>query len=83
MFTPERVAIQTTAGDVVEELGQPRASFAGHTLQPPWTSLQLAHFAGTAMWTCLTQPFSFALSGFETTELDPGQEMETSGTGWA
>jgi hypothetical protein len=73
-FTPERVAIETTKGDVVEALDQPRASFAGHTLETPWTTLQLAYFVGTAMWTYLTQPFTFALPGFETSELDPWQE---------
>ena len=73
-FTPQRVAIETTAGEVVEALDQPRASFAGHTVETPWTALQLAYFAATAMWTYLTQPFTFALPGFETTELDPWQE---------
>ncbi|HWD73437.1 MAG TPA: hypothetical protein VG779_13000 [Actinomycetota bacterium] len=73
-FTPERVAIETTSGEVVEALDQPRASFAGHTLETPWTAPQLAYFAGTAMWTYLTQPFTFALPGFETAELDPWQE---------
>ncbi len=73
-FTPERVAIETTSGEVVEALDQPRASFAGHRLETPWTALQLAYFAGTAMWTYLTQPFTFALPGFETTELDSWQE---------
>jgi hypothetical protein len=74
-FTPERVAIETTNGDVVEALKQqPRASFAGHTLETQWTTLQLAYFVGTAMWTYLTQPFTFALPGFETSELDPWQE---------
>lgn len=73
-FTPERVAIETTKGDVVEALEQPRASFAGHTLETQWTTLQLAYFVGEAMWTYLTQPFTFALPGFETTELDPWQE---------
>jgi hypothetical protein len=61
VFTPERVAIQTDHGTVVEELDQPRASFAGQTLETPWTTLQLAYFVGTAMWTFLTQPFSFTL----------------------
>ena len=56
---------------MVEALGQPRASFAGHTLETQWTTLQLAYFVGTAMWTYLTQPFMFALPGFETSELDP------------
>lgn len=73
-FTPERVAIETTKGDVAESLDQPRASFAGHTLETKWTPLQLAYFIGTAMWTYLTQPFTFALPGFETTELGPWQE---------
>jgi hypothetical protein len=73
-FTPERVAIETTNGDVVEALEQPRASFAGHTLETKWTTLQLAYFVGYTMWTYLTQPFTFALPGFETSELDPWQE---------
>jgi hypothetical protein len=78
-FTPERIAIKTDDGTLVEELGQPRASFAGHTLETPWTTLQLAYFVGTAMWTYLTQPFTFALPGFETSELDPWQE---NGESW-
>jgi hypothetical protein len=73
-FTPERVAIETTQGDVVEALDQPRASFAGHTFETPWTALQLAYFVGTAMWTYLTQPFTFALPGFDSTELVPWPE---------
>ena len=73
-FTPGRVAIETTSGDVVEALEQPRASFAGHTLQTPWTALQLAYFVGTAMWTYLTQPFIFARTGFQTAELGPWHE---------
>src|SRR5713101_9285192 len=73
-FTPERVAIETTTGEVIEALEQPRASFAGHTLETPWTTLQLAYFVGTAMWTYLTQPFTFAMTGFKTAELDPWQE---------
>src|SRR5260370_29605768 len=48
-YTPERVAIETDNGDVVEALEQPRASFAGHPLETQWTTLQLAYFVGTAM----------------------------------
>lgn len=73
-FTPERVSIEATNGDVVEAMDQPRASFAGHTLETPWTALQLAYFVGNAMWTYLTQPFTFALPGFETSELEPWRE---------
>jgi hypothetical protein len=73
-FARDRVAVETTNGDVVEALEEPRASFAGHALETPWTSLQLAYFVGTAMWTYLTQPFTFALHGFKTRELDPWHE---------
>jgi hypothetical protein len=73
-FTPERVAIETDNGTVLEALDQPRASFAGHTVETPWTILQLAYFVGEAMWTYLTQPFTFTLPGFQATELDPWQE---------
>jgi len=73
-FTPERVAIETDDATVLEALDQPRASFAGHTAETPWSTLQLAYFAGTAMWTYLIQPFVFALRGFQTTELEPWEE---------
>src|SRR3982074_361330 len=70
-FTPERVAIETDDGTVLEALDQPRASFAGHTLETPWSTLQLAYFVGTAIRTYLAQPFTFALPGFQTSELGP------------
>ena len=68
------MAIETTRGDIVEAMEQPRASFAGHALETPWTTLQLAYFVGMAMWTYLTQPFVFAQPGFKTAELDPWRE---------
>src|SRR3954470_13301091 len=37
-YTPKRVSIETTDGDVVETLDDPRSSFADHTLQTPWTT---------------------------------------------
>jgi hypothetical protein len=73
-FTPQRVAIETDAGDVLEALDQPRGSFAEHTLETPWSTLQLAYFVGTAMWTYLTQPFTFAMPRFQTSELQPWDE---------
>jgi hypothetical protein len=73
-FTPERVAIESDDGTVLEALDRPRASFAGHTTETPWSTLQLAYFVGTAMWTYLTQPFTFAMPGFQTSELEPWDE---------
>jgi len=70
-FTPDRMAIEDRDGALLEELVQPRASFAGHTLQTPWTELQLAYFAGCAMWTYLNMPFLLAWPGVESEELEP------------
>jgi len=73
-FTPERVAIENGDGTVLEALDQPRASFAGHMPETPWSTLQLAYFVGAAMWTYLTQPFASAMPGFQTSELEPWDE---------
>jgi hypothetical protein len=85
-FRPERVAIESEDGTVIEALDQPRDSFAAHTLETEWTTLQLAYFVGTAMWTYLTQPFSFPLPGFQTRELEPwdeaGQQWRRLGVAW-
>lgn len=72
--TAERDAIETTSGGVIEERFSPRESFAGHTMTTPWDRLQLAYFAGYAMWTYVTAPFSFAMPGFRSEELEPWQE---------
>jgi hypothetical protein len=58
----------------VEERLKPRESFKGHVLDTPWDDLQLAYFAGYAMWTYLNTPFLFAIPGVETEELTPWQE---------
>ncbi|SNS04358.1 hypothetical protein SAMN05216276_100346 [Streptosporangium subroseum] len=73
-FTADRVAVESDAGEVVEERLDPRDAFAGHTVETPWDRLHLAYFAGYAMWTYLTEPFSFADPGFRTEELSPWQE---------
>jgi hypothetical protein len=73
-FEPHRVAIEAADGRVVEERDGPRDSFAGHALTTPWDRLQLAYFAGYAMWTYLTAPFLLAMDGVESVELEPWRE---------
>jgi len=73
-FEPQRVALENAKGEVLEELMQPRSSFQGHTLETPWTDLQLAYFAGCAMWTYLNTPFLLARPGVESEEVEPWQE---------
>ena len=73
-FQPERVAIETSDGTIVEERWAPRQSFEGHVLDTAWTDLQLAYFAGYAMWTYLNTPFLFAMPGVVTEEVEPWRE---------
>lgn len=78
-FQPHRVAIETTDGRVIDERMTPRESFAGHVLDTPWDRLQLAYFAGYAMWTYLTTPFLFVMDGVSTEELPAWRE---NGESW-
>ena len=59
---------------MLEELLQPRASFEGH--DTTWSDLQLAYFAGYAMWTYLSIPFLLARPGVESEEVEPWQESD-------
>jgi hypothetical protein len=73
-FEPQRVAMEDANGRVLEELLQPRASFGGHAAT--WSDLQLAYFAGYAMWTYLNVPFLLARPGVESDEVEPWQESD-------
>lgn len=73
-FEPNRVAILNAGGQVIEEMPDPRSSFKGHVVETPWSRLQLAYFAGYAMWTYLNAPFCFAEPGYKTEELEPVDE---------
>ena len=73
-YTPERIAIETGKGDVVEELYNPRSSFEGHTMETKWSNLQLAYFTGYATWNYFNTPFQFARPGFEVKEMESWEE---------
>jgi hypothetical protein len=73
-FTPDRVAIQSLAGAIIAERGDPRASFAGHVMDTPWDPLDRAYFNGYTLWTYLTTPFLLVMPGFELTEIKPWRE---------
>ncbi len=73
-FEPGVVSIRDSQDNVLETLTDPRASFAGHALETPWTEPQLAYFAGIAMWTYLNMPFLLAAPGVVTEQLEDWQE---------
>jgi hypothetical protein len=74
IFTPDRVVIETTAGAVLNERSNPRAAFAGHTMNTAWDMLHRAYFNGYARWTYLNTPFLMALPGFQVIEIPPWRE---------
>lgn len=74
LLEPGRVAIVGPDGKTIEERGEPRQAFAGHSLQTPWDRLHLAYFTGYAMWGYLTAPFLFAYPGFQAEEVEPWSE---------
>ena len=71
---PERVAILTQDGRLIEERADPRKSFpvkfdGGST---PWDAIQVANaFTSAAMWNYLTAPFIFADSRIVASEIEP------------
>ncbi|MGW8466639.1 hypothetical protein [Pseudomonas sp. CLCA07] len=73
-YTPGRIAIEKTDGQVVAERSAPRASFQGHEENTPWDPLHRAYFNGYALWSYLTMPFQFTLTGVVTEELAPWLE---------
>ncbi len=73
-FNPGRIAIESNSGETIEQLHNPRTSFDGHTTETPWNPLQLAYFAGYAMWTYFNAPFNFAEQDYQTRELEPWEE---------
>ena len=68
-YQPDRVAIETSAGDIVAEQLAPRETFAGHAWETPWTPLQLGYFNGYAMWTYYNLPFLLGEPGVQTTDI--------------
>ena len=73
-FTPERAAIETLQGEVVQERRDARKSFDGHTMNMPWDPLHRAYFNGYALRLYLTAPFFMVMPGFELTEIEPWKE---------
>jgi hypothetical protein len=68
-FTPQRVAIENSNGQVIEELLNPRESFKGYEMETPWSNPQVAYFAGYTMWTYLTSPFILTQPGVVSEEI--------------
>jgi hypothetical protein len=71
VFVPDRIAIESSGGEVIAERRDPRASFAGHDVDTPWDPLHRAYFSGYALWTYLTAPFVLAQPDVEVAAIAP------------
>ncbi len=74
VYEPDRVAVETDHGQVLESRRDPRAAFAGHRRETPWDNLHLVYFSGYALWSYLTAPFLFRMPGFHSEEIEPWNE---------
>lgn len=73
-YSPGRIAIETSEGQVVAERLDPRSSFFGHGETTPWDPLHRAYFNGYALWSYLTMPFLFCMPGVLAEEIESWQE---------
>ncbi len=71
IFQPDRVVIENTDGTLIEARDNPKKSFAGQQRETPWDEIQVAYFAGEALWTYLNTPFLYTHEGFNTEEIAP------------
>ena len=75
-FTPNRIAIEKIDGTVIKERLHPSEHAEGKAVDAPWDTLDRAYFNGYALWTYLTTPFHFAMSGFDVEEIAPWREHD-------
>jgi hypothetical protein len=73
-FTPDRIAILRSDGQVVAERADPRAAFGGHEMNTAWDAMHRAYFNGYALWLYLTAPFLLAREGIRVYEVEPWVE---------
>jgi hypothetical protein len=78
-FSPGRVVIEDGDGALVEARDDPERSFDGQERDTPWDDIDVAYFAGEALWTYLNTPFLYTHDGSETEEIP---SIEADGETW-
>lgn len=81
---PERVAITTRDGRIVEERVNPRESFptAFVDSSTPWDAIQVAYFTSAAVWNYLTEPFVFTQPASRREKSPRGPKTRKRGDDW-
>jgi hypothetical protein len=78
-FEPHQTQRRSSDGTVLESRSDPRAHFVGHSMQDPWDDLDLTYALGYGIYTMLVAPFSLAMPGVVTHEIEP---IEEAGEHW-
>ena len=73
-WQPQTQTIESTDGRIILERPEPRAAFAGQTLESPWDDFQVAYFASEATWNYFVAPFVLARPDFTVKEMETLQE---------
>lgn len=73
-FLPNRLTLESLAGDIIEARDNPRDAFKDHSADSFWDALHLGYFSSYALWTYLTLPFLYSNPGFVVEEIAPWQE---------
>lgn len=73
---PERVAITSLDGRILEERLTPRETFpaAFDPFSTRWDAIQIAYFTSAAVWNYLAAPFAFTHLGVVSIEIEPWVE---------
>jgi hypothetical protein len=74
VFEVSRTAIETESGEIIEERTDPAAAFAGQTTTTHWDYLNVVYTAGFDLWNYFTAPFTLAMPGVHTEEIEPWEE---------
>lgn len=71
IFTPGKVWIEDTGGNILKERSNPRAAFPSLRRSFIWDALDVLYFGGYAMWNYLCAPFIFNMPGLAFNLLSP------------
>jgi hypothetical protein len=74
VFIPNRVALESESGNILDTPLDPRSAFAGHSADSKWDKLHAGYFSSYALWVYLTTPFLYTYPGFEAQEIEPWYE---------
>jgi hypothetical protein len=69
VFEPDRIVIERVDKTPIAVRDDPEKSFDGQERETPWDDIDVAYFAGEALWTYLNTPFLYTRDDFTTEEI--------------